>query len=309
MSLQEPGRKSGQNGSHQAAHADAPPKPDRPALFNQSLEKGLDVLQAFGAEFPTMNLPEIAEAAGITKSAAQRLAFTLESLGYLRKDPQTKRFSLAPKSIGFAYRYLVASPLVERANPYLLELNQQTRETVNISEPDGYDMVYIARFPSPIHSIVHMPIGRRLPMFCTASGRAYLSALPDDEARAILEASDRVKFTPTTRTEVGKLMGLLDEARQNGYAWANQEYYRGDLNLSVVLLDARGNPTGAINVSAASSRWTLADMRDQMAPLLIEAARKVSTSPPTRSALAPFHRGYGIPENPPAKTPRTRKQS
>lgn len=271
------------------------------ALFNQSLEKGFAVLQAFGAEHPSMNLPEIASAVGITKSTAQRLAFTLEALGYLRKDPQTKRFSLAPKSLGFAYRYLLASPLVERANPYLLELNQKIRETVNLSEPEGLEMVFAARFPSPTHSIVHMPVGRRLPMFCTASGRAYMSALPDAEARAMLDASDRVKYTPTTKTDVEKLMALVLEARENGYAWANQEYYRGDLNIAVPLLDASGRPIAAINVSVASSRWTLETLREKGAPMLIEAARKISTSPPTRSALAPFHRGYGISDPPRSK--------
>lgn len=269
----------------------------RSLLFNQSLEKGFAVLEAFGAELPSMNLPEIAKAAGVTKSAAQRLAYTLEALGYLHKDPQTKRFSLAPKSLGFAYRYLLASSLVERANPYLLEVNQKTRETVNLSEPEGVEMVFAARFPSPVHSIVHMPVGRRLPMYCTASGRAYLSALSDSEALAILEASNLVKYTQTTNTDVAKLMALVHEARESGYAWANQEYYRGDLNIAVALLDTSGAPVGSINISAATSRWTLESLRKKGAPLLIEAARKISTSPPTPRALAPFHRGYGIADS------------
>ncbi len=290
MNAFEPG--SLEDGNDRAEYVSSYMK--RPALFNQSLEKGFAVLQAFGAEHPSMNLPEIANAVGITKSTAQRLAFTLESLGYLRKDPQTKRFSLAPKSLGFAYRYLLASPLVERANPYLLELNQKIRETVNLSEPEGLEMVFAARFPSPTHSIVHMPVGRRLPMFCTASGRAYMSALSDAEARAMLTESERIKYTPTTKTDVEKLMALVLEARENGYAWANQEYYRGDLNIAVPLLDVSGLPIAAINISVSSSRWTLDAFREKGAPMLIEAARKISTSPPSRSALAPFHRGYGI---------------
>lgn len=266
-------------------------------LFNQSLEKGFSVLEAFGAGFPSMSLPEVAKAAGITKSAAQRLTYTLEALGYLRKDPQTKRFSLAPKSLGFAYRYLLSSPLVERANPYLLEVNRTIRETVNLSEPEGLEMVFTSRFPSPIHSIVHMPIGRRLPIYCTASGRAYLSLLPENQASDILEASNRVKYTPTTKVDVAKLIALVREARENGYAWSNQEYYRGDLNIAVALVDTSANPIGAINISAAASRWTINDLRKKGAPLLIEAARKISTSRPTPRALAPFHRGYGIADS------------
>jgi DNA-binding IclR family transcriptional regulator len=265
-------------------------------LFIQSLSTGLDVLLAFDAERTSMNLPEIAEAAGITKSAAQRFAFTLEALGFLRKDIVTKRYSLTPKALDFSYRYLLSSSLIDRANPYLLELNRRSEETVNLSEPEGLEMVYIARFPSPTHSIVHMPLGRRLPMFCTASGRAYLSALDENEARAVLEQSERVKYTPATETDIGKIMAMLDEAREKGYAYAFEEYYRGDLNLAVPLLGMSGRPVAAINNSAAASRWKRDKLSKEIAPLLIETAHLISTTPATPTALEPFRRGYGIGE-------------
>lgn len=270
-------------------------------LFIQSLATGLDVLLAFNSERTSMNLPEIAEATGISKSAAQRFAFTLEALGFLRKHPATKRYSLDPKTLKFGYHYLLSNPLIGRANPYLLDLNRRSRETVNLSEACGAEMVFIARFPSPEHSIVHIPIGRRLPMFCTAAGRAYLSALPESEARAILKASERVKMTPTTVTDFGRLMDLIAEARENGFAYANQEYYRGDLNLAVPLLDVSGRPIAAVNISAATSRWTLEELRERMVPMLIETARLISTTPPTPSALEPFQRGYGVEVSPPKR--------
>lgn len=266
-------------------------------LFIQSLSTGLDVLLSFDSEHPTMNLPEIAEAAGISKSAAQRFAYTLEALRFLRKDPVTRRYSLAPKALDVAYRFQLANPLIERANPYLLELNRRCDETVNLSEADGLDMVFIARFPSSTHSVVHMPVGRRLPIFCTAAGRAYLSMLEEAEARAILEASERVKFTPSTQTDIAKLMRMLEEARENGFAYAYEEFYRTDLNLGVPLLNASGRPVAAVNVSVSSTRWTPARLRKELAPLMIETARMISTTPATPTALEPFRRGYGVGEN------------
>jgi IclR family pca regulon transcriptional regulator len=265
-------------------------------LFIQSLSTGLEVLLVFDASHTSMNLQEIADAAGITKSSAQRCAFTLESLGFLRKDPVSKRYSLAPKALDFAYRYLLSNPLIDRANPYLLELNRRSKETVNMSEPDKLEMVFVARFPSPTHSIVHMPVGRRLPMFCTAAGRAYLSALDEDAARAILEQSHRVKYTPATETDVDNIMAMLSDARECGYAHAFEEFYRGDLNLAVPLLDASGRPVAAINISVAASRWNVEKLRRDIAPMLIETARLISTTPATPTALEPFRRGYGVGE-------------
>ena len=134
-------------------------------LFNQSLEKGLAVLRGFGAARRTMNLADIAQVAGISKSSAQRMIHTLEELGYVRKHPQSRRFQLTPKVMEIGYNYLAADILVDVANPYLAELNQITGETVNLTEPDGLDMVYVARFVAPKFIPVHMPMQRmkRLP--------------------------------------------------------------------------------------------------------------------------------------------------
>ena len=52
-------------------------------LFVQSFSTGMAVLDAFNAERRLMSLPEIAATAGISKSAAQRFAHTLETLGML----------------------------------------------------------------------------------------------------------------------------------------------------------------------------------------------------------------------------------
>ena len=261
-------------------------------LFVQSFATGLSVLDAFNAERREMSLPEIASAAGISKSAAQRFAHTLETLGMLTKDPASKRYSLSSRTLDLGYRYLQSHALLERASPYLLELNRRSGETVNLGEPAGLEMIYIGRFPSPLRSIVHMPIGRRLPMYTASAGRAYLSGLPEHEARAILEASDRVKFTPRTVTEIEPLMEMLAQAREQGYAYSNEEYYRGDLALAVPVHDVSQRVVAAVNVSVSTSDWTLASAINQFVPLMLDTARLISTTPPSLQALSPFRIGF-----------------
>src|SRR3546814_11732545 len=94
-------------------------------LFSMSFSKGIDVLAAFGPDRPFMNLPEMAAAAGISKSSAQRFAYTLETLGFLSKDPDRKRYALPPKIPELGSRYLLVDALVQRANPYLQAFQQQ----------------------------------------------------------------------------------------------------------------------------------------------------------------------------------------
>lgn len=262
-------------------------------LFVQSLATGIAVLDAFTPERRSMNLPEVAAAASITKSAAQRFTHTLEALGLLRKDPVTKRYSLTARALNLGCRYLQSNLLLERANPYLLDLNRHSQETVNFAERDGFNMVYIARFQSPLRSIAHMPIGRQLPIFCTSAGRAFLSNLPDDEVRAILGAAERVQFTPHTVTDIGQLMEMIAAARETGYAYALEEYYRGDLAIAVPLVDLSGAPVAAVNISVSTAYWTIDRVKAELVPQLLETANLISTKPPSHSALSPFKIGYG----------------
>ncbi|SAK43994.1 IclR family transcriptional regulator [Caballeronia ptereochthonis] len=248
------------------------------ALFNQSLEKGIAVLRSFSAQRRTMSLPELAEAAGITKSSAQRMIYTLEKLGYVRKHPRTKRYQLTPRVMQIGYNYLAADTVIDVANPFLSELTNVAGETCNLTEPDGDEMLYVARFVCMKFVPIHMPIGSRIPMYCTASGRAYLSALPVDEARAIIDASERIAHTQYTETDPGKLEAILEKARRNGYATNREELFLGDMTIAAPVLDGERRPVAAVHVVAPTSRWTLAEAEQRLAPAVIECARSISNS-------------------------------
>jgi IclR family pca regulon transcriptional regulator len=254
-------------------------------LYNQTVGKALAILEAFGEKGRALNLAEIASATGMTKSSAQRCTHTLEQLGYLKRDLHLKRWVLSPRSLGLANAYLTGHPLLEQATTHLVDLNQASGESVSLSEPDDTEMVYIARFPSRKRFFIHMPVGHRLPMYCTAAGRAYLSALPVAEALDIVRRSVLRKFTPMTTIDVDRLLALIDGARKAGYAWADQETYRGDLTIGAAILGDDGRPIAAVNISGPTSRWTMQDLRDKLASVLLETARAASSGLASRERL------------------------
>src|SRR3546814_13483436 len=98
--------------------------------------------------------------------------------------------------------------------------------------------------------------------------------LPPEQARKLLAASPRPAFTPNTVTDLGQLMDMLADAREQGYAYANGEYYRGDLNVAVPVFDKRGRPAAALNLSAPTTRWTLARMQSGLVPNLRSEGRR-----------------------------------
>ncbi|MBN3724160.1 IclR family transcriptional regulator [Burkholderia sp. Ac-20379] len=247
-------------------------------LFNQSLEKGLSVLSAFNTERPTMTIAEIATASGINKSSAQRMVYTLEQLGYLRKHPVTRRYQLTLKVMKIGYNYLTADPLIDLSNPFLSELTNVTSETTCLTEPDGDEMVYLARFVSAQFVPLHMPIGSRIPMYCSASGRAYLSALHEGEARALIEQAQRVQLTPRTKTSIEEIMDELRLTRQRGYALNGEEMFLGDMTVASPIIGSKGRPLGAVHIVAPTSRWTLAEAEAKLAPPLLQSARAICNS-------------------------------
>lgn len=247
-------------------------------LFNQSLEKGLAVLRAFNAQRPTMTLQEVAASTQMSKSSAQRMVHTLEQLGYVRKHPKTRRYQLTPRVMQIGFNYLAANALIDMATPFLSELALRTGETCNLTEPDGTDMTYVARFVSAKFVPIHMPIGSRIPMYCTASGRAFLSALPDNDARQLLLQSQRIAHTEHTKTDLEEIMGLVHVARRQGYAINREEIYLGDMNVAAAVIGAQGIPMGAVHVVAPTSRWSMAEAELRLAPAALECARAISNS-------------------------------
>jgi IclR family pca regulon transcriptional regulator len=246
-------------------------------LFNDSAQKALAVLEAFGKGRRVLKLAEAADAAGITKASAQRCIHTLQVLGYLRRDWRSTGWMLTPRALGIAHAYLSGYRLIEQAQQHLVDLNRATGESVSLSEPDGTDMVFVARFPSHKRFLIHMPIGTRLPMYCTASGRAYLSALPAAEAQQLLRRSSMRPLTPMTITDMRRIQELVAAAHFDGYACSDQECYRGDVTVAAPVIGEGGHPVGAINISAPTSRWTLEEMRAKLAVLVMETARAISS--------------------------------
>ena len=267
-----------------------PTPPDESRLFVASFARGLTILTAFWEGKPSMNLAELAAASGMTKSAAQRFAHTLFAIGYLRKDPATKEYSLAPRSLEVGLRYLQTSALVNTATPYLHALTRACEETSTLAEREGLEMVYVARFPTHREMFVNMPLGTRLPMYCMAAGRAVMSLLTEQEVRDILQRSKLESFTPTTITGIDDILARVRQARDEGFAWTDGEFYQGDITISAPILGPAGEVLGAISASAPSSRRSLEQARSDLAPQVMEAARSIGATTVHRQPRGPVRR-------------------
>lgn len=245
-------------------------------LYVQSADKAFRILTAFDGTIPMMGLTQLAATVGLDKSATQRFTHTLTKLGYLRKDPETKRFELTVKILDLGYRYTRANPLIQRALPYLLHLSKTTEETVNLTVLDDTDIIFVSRFMSRHVLNNDVIIGTRMPAYCTAPGIAILSRLPSNKAHNILKRSDLKAFTPHTTYQMNDLLKKLEISLAQGYATAFDEFFHGDLSIASAILGQYRDPIGAINIAVSRTRFSPEEAVKRFSPLVVAAALSVS---------------------------------
>jgi IclR family transcriptional regulator, pca regulon regulatory protein len=265
-----------------AARAAATDRPDRAAAdggqprnsdFVQSLDRGLAVIRAFGPDRERLSLSEVARATGLTRAATRRFLLTLVKLGYVRNDG--REFSLRPRVLELGYAYLSGLGMPEVAAPHLEELVAQVRESSSISVLDGQHIVYVARVPTKRIMTVAISVGTRFPAYATSMGRVLLAGLPPGDLDRYLGEADLEPITARTVVDPDRLREMVRDVARQGYAIVDQELEEGLRAIAAPIHGADGTVTAAINLSAHASRVSMAAMRAELLPALLETARRI----------------------------------
>jgi IclR family pca regulon transcriptional regulator len=249
-----------------------PESADRGDHFVQSLERGLTVIRALGGEEP-QTLTEVARTTGLTRAAARRFLLTLTDLGYVRA--RDGRFALGPQVLELGYSYLSSLALPELGQPHLERLVEQVHESSSISILDGPDVVYVARVPTRRIMAVSISVGTRFPAYATSMGRVLLAGLPDAEVGERLREAELEALTEKTVVDADALRARLEEVRRQGFAIVDQELEDGLRSVAVPIHAPGGEVAAAVNVSAHSSRTSLAALRRDLLPPLQAAASAI----------------------------------
>ncbi len=259
-------------GSGDGAGAAAPRDP----LFVESVGKALRVLEAFRDRRDPIGLAEIAAATGLSKSAAQRFAHTLQRLGYLEKHPRTRSLRPTLRALSLGSGYLRSEPLVARATPLAIQASDRCGERVNVSVRDGDDLVYVIRIPRRVTSPEATMIGRRLPMPLMAGGRAILATWPRAEAAALVRRVAVARRTARTVTDPERILERIDAARDRGFDINDEEVLIGDIVVAAPVRDRTGRGVAAVHIAVSTVDWTAEGAARRLGPLAIETANAIS---------------------------------
>lgn len=260
--------------------------PARSGEFIESLNRGLAVIRAFSDERELLSLADVARITNLNRASVRRALLTLETLGYVGSTQN--RFYLRPRVLDLGYAFLSSSTGIEVTQDHLRQLSARIGESVSACEYDDGDVVYVARAAAETIMPIRLSIGRRLPAFCTSTGRVLLSQFTPQELDEYFQAYPREKLSSATVVDEAELRERIAEVREQGWALNNQEVDLGARSIAAPVVGPTGQYLNAVNISAPTSRVSVEQLIEDYLPQLLDTTKRISAE----VALLNNRRGY-----------------
>jgi len=215
-----------------------------------SLSRGLALLELFSMDESELSISEMARRARIPKSTTHRLVTDLLKWGALERGGRGVRLGVRLFELGS----LVSDParLRERAIPFAHSLNQITQLTSNLAVREGNEIIYLEKINARDLAVPHSRIGGRLPLHCTALGKAILANAPTSFINRVL-SEPLARLSPKTITDPEQLRRQLPEIRATGVAYDIEESQPGLFCVGAPIFARNGQVLGALSVTGAVS--------------------------------------------------------
>jgi IclR family acetate operon transcriptional repressor len=139
--------------------------------------------------------------------------------------------------------------------PHLTALGERSGETIHFTVPDGREKLVLIERIDSIHPVrTFNPIGASTAYHTSASGKAMMALLPDDEVQAMLR-HPLEKAMPNTITDAKQLLHQVLEARERGYAVNISENRAHVCAIGSAVTDSSGRPVAAVAISMPDIRF------------------------------------------------------
>lgn len=187
----------------------------------KSAARVLDILDDIATRGPGTQL-QLATRLGIPKSSLHALLRTMCARGWLDTDQTGSVYRLGVHTLTVSSAYIDGDPVLSRAGAVMDEIAAATEETVHLGRLDGAEIIYTAKRESRHPLRMYSAVGRRLPAYSTALGRAMLAEMPQD-VRETFVPDEITALTAQTITSRDELLAIIDKASQLGYAEESEE--------------------------------------------------------------------------------------
>ncbi|MFC7328898.1 IclR family transcriptional regulator [Marinactinospora rubrisoli] len=265
----------------------------------QTVDRALDVLLSFDEFRSSWGVLELAAEFGLSKSTAQRLLASLAGKGFLRADPDTRRYSMGPAVWRIAALWERSGGLSALAEPTLADLARRSGRTALFCVPDGAHVRCIAAVSGtegPRRS--HPFVDELYPAHVGATSRAHFAFLEPAERRALLAGRPSARYSELTPYDEHEVEALFDETLAKGYALSQGEYDASSRALAVPVFGGR-RPAGSVTLVENKHCAHGDELLDHL-PTLLSSADEITGLLSNRRPPAPtrtWRRGHRAPHS------------
>lgn len=232
------------------------------------------VLEHLAAARKAQSVADLGAALGLSRAQAHRIVASLTAEGLLCRHPKTGRLLFGPRLGRMALRIAAGSPLQALWHGVLQDLVDKIGETCNIVVVRDGALTYFDRVEVQWPLSLHFKPGSRVPLHCTASGKAYLMQLPARERRMLLSTLPLDPFTPHTVTDRDAMDAHLAELAREDIGIDIEEFVAGMVAIAVPIRSADGQFLAALAVHAPTARLPAEELRGLL-PALRRAAQRL----------------------------------
>jgi DNA-binding IclR family transcriptional regulator len=258
-------------------NAKTPRDPSGGAYTVKSLVKALNILEVLAdREESACTLTQLSRQLHLHVSTVHRLLVNLVRQGFVEEAPGSRGYQLSLKVLRMGLQVLDRLDIRLVAQPLLQELNQQTKETVQLAILQETRAISIEKFWSHQPVDLDARLGGVMPLHCTGVGKILLAYQSPNLLIHLAHTGGFAHFTPNTITSLANLRKELGQIREQGYAVDQEETVEGLRCVAGPVFDHAARVIAAFSVAGPATRMTLARL-PEIARLVRATSQEISS--------------------------------
>lgn len=236
----------------------------------------MQIMNAFRTDRREFTVGQLSEILGLARATVSRLCTTLVKYDYLKKNPETKQYSLGIRLFDLGSIVFDSFSLRSISSPHLSRMQMKIGQTIYLGILENDELLYIDKREDPRNPVSFTSrIGTRRSPHWGMLGLVLMAHLPDSEVERFLRKSPLVASTKRSITRKDEYKERLRKVREQGYAVDVEEVFEGISGVSVPIRDFTRKVIASVGVGFISSSVDSKGLK-RIIREVVETARMIS---------------------------------
>lgn len=185
-------------------------------MSDSSVQRAFAILETFERERRPLSMKELADMCRIPASTCHSLVHAMLGRAYLYQTGRGKDLYPTRRLYDLGATIIAHDPVLQRLEPIIELLREETRETVILGKRHKQGIVYLAVLEGPQVIRYSARPGDLKPLHSTSIGKALLSTMKEEDLRKLLAEAPLPRITASTITKIDRLIDDIAAGRQSG---------------------------------------------------------------------------------------------